>query len=58
MYKLSVAEMQEISGKEPITLTGVLLYVGAAAAVAAIYKMCTAGKGKVKLPGITLEWSS
>ena len=30
----------------------------AAAAITAIIKMCTAGKGKVKLPGISLEWTS
>lgn len=58
MYQLSEQEMHNITGKEAVTLTGILLYVGAAAAITAIIKMCTAGKGKVKLPGITLEWNS
>ena len=58
MRELTNNEMHLVYGREPVTLTGILLYVGAAAAITAIIKMCTAGKGKVKLPGITLEWSS
>ena len=58
MRELSRDEMQLVFGREPVTLTGILLYVGAAAAITAIIKMCTAGKGKVKLPGISLEWTS
>ena len=58
MRELSYNEMQQVFGREPVTLTGILLYVGAAAAITAIFKMCTAGKGKVKLPGISLEWTS
>ncbi|MBR3841432.1 MAG: hypothetical protein IKM20_09870 [Erysipelotrichales bacterium] len=58
MREMSYNEMQLVFGREPVTLTGILLYVGAAAAITAIIKMCTAGKGKVKLPGISLEWTS
>ena len=58
MRELSSDEMRLVFGREPVTLTGILLYVGAAAAITAIIKMCTAGKGKVKLPGISLEWTS
>ncbi len=58
MRELSAYEMQQIKGRDPITLTGILLYVGVAAACVAIVKMATAGRGKVKLPGISLEWKN
>ncbi len=57
MQELDIFEMQQIKGREIVALTGILLYVGVAAAVVAIVKMATAGRGRVKLPGITLEWT-
>ena len=57
MRQLSKEEMKEIVGREPITLSGALLYVAIAAGVTAIIKMLTSGRGRVKLPGIQLEWN-
>lgn len=57
MRQLTTAEMRQIVGREPITLTGALLYVAVAAGITAIIKMMTSGRGRVKLPGIQLEWN-
>ena len=58
MQELSVFEMQQVKGRELLALSGIMLYIGALAAIVAIIKMATAGRGKVKLPGISLEWKS
>lgn len=57
MKHLSQQEMSSIKGREAITLTGVLLYVAVGAGVSAIIKVLTSGKGRVKIPGISMEWS-
>lgn len=57
MQKMDTQEMIVTKGREPVTLTGVLLYVAVAAGVSAIIKVLTSGKGRVKIPGITMEWS-
>lgn len=57
MSQLTIVEMKEVIGREPITLTGALLYVAVAAGITAIIKMMTSGRGRVKLPGIQLEWN-
>lgn len=57
MRKLTNDESRNISGKEPVTLTGILLYVAVAAGVTAIFKVLLSGKGRVKIPGMSIEWS-
>ncbi|MBQ9988071.1 MAG: hypothetical protein IJP28_06815 [Erysipelotrichales bacterium] len=57
MRELSLQEMSSIKGREAVTLTGVLLYVAVGAGVSAIIKVLTSGKGRVKIPGISMEWS-
>lgn len=57
MHVMTMEEMCLVKGKEPVTLTGVMLYVAVAAGISAIIKVLTSGKGRVKLPGISMEWS-
>lgn len=57
MRILTMNEMRQVKGREPVTLTGIMLYVAVAAGISAIIKVLTSGKGRVKLPGISMEWS-
>lgn len=57
MHEMTMDEMRNVKGRDPVTLTGIMLYVAVAAGVSAIIKVLTSGKGRVKLPGISMEWS-
>lgn len=57
MRVLTTQEMLATKGKEMVTLSGIMLYVAVAAGVSAVIKVLTSGKGRVKLPGISMEWS-
>lgn len=57
MRHMTIDEMSLIQGKEPVTLTGALLYVAIAAGITAIIKILTSGQGRVRLPGIQMEWN-
>ena len=54
---MNFEDLEQIKGKEPVTLSGLLLLLGIGAGIAAIVKMLTSGKGRVKLPGMSFEWS-
>jgi hypothetical protein len=36
--------------------SSILLYVAVAAGIAAIWKLLTAGRGRVSIPGINISW--
>lgn len=57
MKPLCYEDMRMIAGQAGVTLTGALLYVAVAAGVSAIIKILTSGKGRVRLPGIQMEWN-
>lgn len=56
MRELTSEELQSTMGGEPISISVLLAYLALAAGTAAIIKLLTSSRGKVKIPGIDISW--
>ncbi|MGL5977613.1 MAG: hypothetical protein ACRCZJ_01260 [Erysipelotrichaceae bacterium] len=56
MRELTKNELMETCGCEPISTATLLAYLAISAGIAAIIKILTSSRGKVKIPGIDISW--
>lgn len=56
MVEMTTKELVEAKGSEPISLAMLIAYLGLIAGGAAIIKLLTSSRGKVKIPGLDISW--
>lgn len=56
--EISKEEMQKIYGRDPLTISTVIVYLAIGGGIVAIVKMIFSSSGRFTLPGFSIYWGN